>query len=55
MEELIRSSVPTRPPAMEKRAGEKSGNKVETSSVAVEVGSVCSLDANRIVRDFGKK
>ena len=52
IEKHIRSSVPALPPAA---VGERNGNRKKPPSVVVEVGSVCSLDANRIVRDFGEK
>ena len=55
MERLIRFSVPAQPPATEEGAGESTSYEQKTSSVVVEVGSVCSLDGNRIARDFGEK
>ena len=54
MEKLIRSAAPVQPQTPEEWAGEGSRSR-KTSSVAVEVGSVCSLGADRIVRDFGEK
>ena len=54
MEKLIRSSVLVQPPATVELAGERSSNQ-KTPSVVVEVGSLCSLDKNRIGRDFGKR
>ena len=55
MERLICSTVPVQPLATVKKTGESSGNRKKASSVVVEVGSVCSLEANRIARDFGGK
>ena len=55
MEKLIRSSVPVRPPVMEERVGESNSNRMKTSSVVVEVGSVCSSGVNRTTRDFGEE
>ena len=54
MEKLIRSAAPVQPQTPEEWAGEGSRSR-KTSSVVVEVGSVCSLGADRIVRDFGEK
>ena len=54
MEKLIRSSALVQPQTTGEWAGERSRNR-KTTSVAVEAGSVCSLDTNRIARDFGGK
>ena len=55
MEKLIRSSVPVLPPVMEERVGESNSNRIKTSSVVVEVGSVSSSGVNRTTRDFGEE
>ena len=52
MEKLIRFSVLA---ATKEGAGEGGSSRKKTSSVVVEVGSVCSLNVNRIVRDFGEQ
>ena len=52
MEKLIYPLVQAQP---QSTRGESSSSNRKTSSVVVEVGSVCSVDTYRIVRDFGKK
>lgn len=54
MEKLIRPSEPAQLSATGGGAmGRVSDGKM--SSAVVEVGSLCSMDARRIVRDFGEK
>ena len=53
-ERLIHYSALVQPHTAEEWVGECS-SKDTTSSVVAEVGSVCSLDTNRIARDFGGK
>ena len=52
MEKLICPLVQLQPHPTEGITGESNINNRKTSSVVVEVGSVCSLDT---YRDFGKK
>ena len=55
MEKLIRPLVQAQPQSTKEKRGESSSSNRKMPSVVVEVGSMCSLDTNRIVRDFGKK
>ena len=55
METLIRPRAPVQLPATKESTEERCSNYRETPSVMVEVGSVCALDASRIVRDFEEK
>lgn len=54
LERLIRPSAPVEFSAT-KRVAKRKSKKKKASSVVVEVGSVCSLDSDRIMRDFGRK
>ena len=55
MEKLIHPLVQAKPQSTMEGAVESSSSNRKTSSVVAEVGSVCSVDTYRIVRDFGKK
>ena len=55
MERLIHPLVQAQPQSTKEGVGESSSNNRTTSSVVVEIESVCSLDTYRIMRDFGKK
>ena len=55
LERLIRPSAPVEFSATKKRVEKRKSKKKKASSVVVEVGSVCSLDSDRIMRDFGRK